>query len=174
MTPRTLSLIALCFSLISFGLWLWKAFFPTWPEKPIIENELVAWAEDLYPLDEKRTYILKKNTPIYFGESEIFIPAESFYVILIPGESDQETQQANSGRKIGSTAVDLTPYEGKEVTLRGYHYLGQPMFLRSPLEVPMFARSHDQAVIHIEALRSREDEEQHEQFLKDLNSRPSP
>lgn len=141
-----------------------------WKEDMSQASELVNWAQVSYPFDDQHKYIIKKNSQGNFGQGEYIVPPESLYVIEIPNEPEAEMQHMTSGRKIGSTTVDLSKYEDKEVYIEGYHFLGKPMFLVDEITLPMFVRSVDQAVIHVQSIKTEDEIKRNEEILKSLNS----
>lgn len=132
-------------------------------------SDLVNWAKNDYPLDTTQKYVIVKNAEGNFGRGEYNIPSGSFYVIEILGESEAPMQHMGSGRKIGSTDVDLSKYEGQEVYIEGMHYIGKPMFLVDEHILPMFIRSNNQVVIHINSLKTDIDLNRTKERLKKLN-----
>lgn len=154
-SPLVLSIVSVLVSLLSLAILsvLVYSVSKIWWNTP--QNELVTWAREMYPLNGKKEYILRKNSD-NFADEENKVPAGVFYYLEVPGEPEPEMQQMVSGRKIGSTDIDLTNYEGKKIKLDGYHYLGVPLFLRPENEVPMSLRSRNQAVIHLYTVNSVE------------------
>lgn len=145
-TLLSFALSAFLFVLISaVGAWLYL-------ERT---DNIVHWAKEQYVLDTKHIYIIRKNTAVLNDQAEIHIPPDTFYVLTLPGEDMQ--QQLTSGRKVGSTSVDIASYEGKEVYIDGYFFKGAPMFLKPEHELPMQLRSKDQAVLHIFSLLTEDE-----------------
>lgn len=132
-----------------------------------IQPELVQWATELYPFDTSHTYRIQKNQAVILDGKEI-IPAGSYYIITVPGEKEARIQEGNSGRKIGSTSVDLSKYEEQDVTIEGKHYLGAPLFLVPEHTLPSWIRSEHQAVIHISSVTTSEDKARRETIQEQL------
>jgi hypothetical protein len=115
-------------------------------------DNIVYWASEDNPLDNKHSYVIKKNDGAYSKNGEPIIPAGITYVVVRSGEVADSISLGTSGKTVGKTDVDLEPYVGKEVYIIGEYYDGRILFISSQ-HVPDYLLEAKQAVIYIKALR---------------------
>ena len=144
------------------------------PAKAEIETDSpITWANEAYPINNRSNkYIIEKNKDMLDDKNNVVIPSNIFYFIRPVNQIDDTTWAANlSGRQIGSTSVDLSDYEGKEVYIDGEFYKGEIMFITDLSKIPLELRSRQRIVLDISNLVTEEDVIDQTKTLDCLNSK---
>ena len=113
-------------------------------------DNVVAFATEMYPLDNKHIYTIIKNKEVIGNNDKIDTPYGVAYVI-IPKGGDSQPPSTN-GRAIGKTDMDIKPYLNKEVYIQGDFYDGTPLLL-SNQNIPEFLTTGKRAVLYVKSLQ---------------------
>ncbi|MBP7768389.1 hypothetical protein KA082_00945 [Candidatus Woesebacteria bacterium] len=108
------------------------------------------WAYEMYPLGTKQKYVIQLNEEVKNNDGTVALPAGMFYTFLLPGETQQ--QPYLSGRQISSTIIDLNPYVGKEVYIKGFFSEGTPLFLKNE-NIPEYFVTGKRATLNIQSVK---------------------
>lgn len=114
-------------------------------------DNIVQYASEQFPLDGKRVYFLKKNTGLKDKNGKTIVPAGTNYVIIVPGSSESWEDFGVNGTTVGSTSIDLQPYVGHTIKIRGYHYDGDTLILPHAENLPSYY-GKSWAVIHVNSI----------------------
>jgi hypothetical protein len=112
-------------------------------------DESMQWAKTHLPLGPNHVYTIEINESVIQVDGTAN-PAGGYVYTIVKSEDEGHQQLSVAGRLVGSSAVDLTPFIDKPVTITGNFYKGKPLLLQTDNVPEQF--TWEQVVMHIESV----------------------